>query len=134
MAKLDSRPARNLTSREQAKILCGLLGGMALNTSVSDLRAALRYVRDMTKNPTVAHETTASGIPLLVFSTLGGIVSCLAGDFGDKATFEALDWVIETDQVWEQMQAVAVKTREVLAGKEGEQLRRAVDELRQELE
>ena len=134
MTNLDPRPARNLTSREQAKILCGLLGGMVLNVEAVDLRAALRYVRDMSKNQTATQETTASGIPLLVFSTLAGLVSCLAGDFGSKATFEALDWVLERDEVWEEMQGAATRTRDALTGKEGEQLHRAVDELRQELE
>lgn len=133
MIKLDPRPARGLTSREHAKILCGLLGGMAFNVEVKDLRSALRYVNDMTRNPQAAGQTVESGVPLWVYSTLSGFVSCMVGGFGKKAALEAIEWAIEKEEVWERMSMVVTKTRESLEGKAGDQLNRAVDELRQEL-
>jgi len=134
MTKLDPRPAKELTSREHAKILCGLLGGMAFNAEAKDLRNALRYVLDVTRRPEAANETVETVAPLWVYSTLSGLVSCLVGSFGATAAFEALEWVLEKDEIWSHMDATARKTRKALDGKSGEQVLRVVDELRQELE
>jgi hypothetical protein len=43
VSKLDSRPTRQLTSRECAKILGATIGGLCDMASVEDVRVAVRW-------------------------------------------------------------------------------------------
>jgi len=116
MVNLDTRPARNdLTSRECAKLLCGVIQGAAMTGArmdlLRDLICALSRSPDLHEvlmrpdlNQALAAEQLRDPRAYRDLVTCAGLIGSLVGALDDQASGGsldiALDWVLEQDAVW----------------------------------
>ncbi len=115
MTRLDPRPARgDLTSRECAKILCGVItAAHGTGARMDLLRFLVRLLNSGSASPecaakeinaALAQERTdnhAAYSQLLVCARLvGGLIGALADQADETAVNDAIDWVVNEDAIW----------------------------------